>query len=125
MQVSDQEFEQIAADAMDALPSRLFELLENIAVIVQDEPTPEQCATGGDLLGLYEGRGYSGPGPLLPGYMAGPVAMPDRILLFRNALCAVSNDEEELFRNVYETLVHEFAHHFGIDDDRLDELGWA
>jgi predicted Zn-dependent protease with MMP-like domain len=124
MIVSPRRFERIVADALDALPNELVAMLENIAVIVEDEPTAEQRGEHGDVLGLYEGPGQ-GRGTMLPGYLAEPLGAPDRVTLFRKPLCAMSADEAELFDNVFETLVHEFAHHFGIDDDRLDELGWA
>jgi predicted Zn-dependent protease with MMP-like domain len=125
MIVSTRQFEQIVADALDALPDPMVQSLDNIAVIVEDEPTPEQLGGHGELLGLYEGSGSSSKGVFLPGYMSAPLATPDRVLLFRKPLCAISENEDELFQNVYDTLVHEFAHHFGIDDDRLEELGWA
>ncbi len=125
MLVSPRRFEKIVGDALDALPDELVALLDNIAVIVEDAPTGTQRGEHGDLLGLYEGSGMATRGPMLPGYLADPIAVPDRVVLFRRPLCAMSVDEDELFQNVYETLVHEFAHHFGIDDDRLDELGWA
>ena len=125
MIVSARRFEQIVGDAIDALPDALLELLDNIAVIVEDAPTPEQHAAHGPLLGLYEGSGNSSKGVLLPGYLAAPLTTPDRVILFRCALAEMSDDEDELFDHVYDTLVHEFAHHFGIDDARLDELGWG
>lgn len=136
MIVSSRRFDEIVADAIDALPEAMLRMLDNIAVIVEDEATVEQLESahsdsgrGGtdprDLLGLYEGAGQATKGVLLPGYLPTPIGMPDRVILFRKALCAISTDDDDLFHNVYETLVHEFAHHFGIDDDRLDELGWA
>jgi len=126
MIVSLRRFERLVADALDALPDGLVALLDNIAVVVEDVATPEQRGEhGGDLLGLYEGEGASGLGEILPWYRSSPFSTPDRVILFRKALCAISTDEDDLYANVYETLVHEFAHHFGIDDDRLEELGWA
>jgi predicted Zn-dependent protease with MMP-like domain len=123
--VSARRFEQIVGDALDALPESMARVLDNVAVIVEDEPTPEQCAQHGDLLGLYEGDGSHGAGPLLGPFVAAPLTLPARVTLFRKPLCAICTDEDELFDQVYDTLVHEFAHHFGIDDDRLDELGWG
>ncbi len=124
MIVSPRRFEQIVADALDALPDDLVEMLENIAVVVEDEPTADQRGAHGEVLGLYEGPGQ-GRGRLMPSYLPDPFGLPDRVTLFRKPLCAMSSDEDDLFDNVFDTLVHEFAHHFGIDDDRLDELGWA
>lgn len=125
MIVSTRQFERIVADALDALPDPMVQSLDNIAVIVEDEPTPEHLGDHDELLGLYEGSGSSSNPVFLPGYMSAPFATPDRVLLFRKPLCAISENHDELFQNVYDTLVHEFAHHFGIDDDRLEELGWA
>ncbi len=125
MIVSSRRFEQLVSDALDALPETLARMLDNIAVVVEDEPTSEQRAEHGELLGLYEGDGSHGPGLLLGVFRAAPIGLPARVTLFRKALCSISADEEALFDHVYDTLVHEFAHHFGIDDDRLDELGWS
>lgn len=124
MLVSSRRFETIVGRALDALPDALVELLDNVAVIVEDEPTVAQRAEHGELLGLFEGTGAN-RGGFAPGYLAEPIRLPDRVTLFRKPLCAISADEDELFDHVFDTLVHEFAHHFGIDDDRLDELGWA
>jgi predicted Zn-dependent protease with MMP-like domain len=117
--ISRRRFEQLVADALDALPDELLEDTDNVAVIVEDLPTPEQRGHtgGGTLFGLYEGVAQIDrlDAPMLP----------DRITLFRLPLAAACADEDELVEEIYTTLVHEFAHHFGIDDDRLDELGWA
>ena len=120
MHVSRRRFEQLVSEALDALPEALLETIENVAVIVEDEPTAEQTdGRSGTLIGLYEGIAQTRRSPI--GYSG---AMPDRVTLFRLSLCAMSADENELYDHVYKTLLHEFAHHFGIDDDRLDELGW-
>ena len=122
--MSRRRFEQLVSGAIDALPEALLDTIENVAVLVEDEPSAAQAAqvdgTAGALLGLYEGIAQTRRSPL--GYSG---AMPDRVTLFRLALSAISNDEDELYDHVYETLLHEFAHHFGIDDDRLDDVGWA
>ena len=119
--VSRRRFEQVVSDAMDALPEQMLDSVDNVAVLVEDEPSAEQIGDrAGTLLGLYEGIAQTSRSPL---WYSG--AMPDRVTLFRLPLCAISADEDDLYDHVYETLVHELAHHFGIDDDRLDELGWA
>lgn len=106
-------FEELVGQAMDALPGPLVERFDNVVVLVQDEHEDEP-----DLLGIYEGiplterDDYSG-------------ATPDVIRIFRQPLCALAEDDEHLVEEVYVTVVHEFAHHLGIDDDRLHELGWA
>lgn len=119
--VPRRRFEQLVAEAMDALPERLLDAMENVAVLVEDEPTREQIGDrDGTLLGLYEGIAQTHRSPL---WYSGTT--PDRVTLFRLPLCGISDDEDDLYDHVYETLLHELAHHFGIDDDRLEELGWA
>jgi predicted Zn-dependent protease with MMP-like domain len=107
-------FEDLVADALDAVPPELSRVMDNVVVLVEernaDEPT---------LLGLYEGvalteRGFDYAG-----------ALPDRILLYRDAILSVCETEEEVVDEVTITVVHEIAHHFGIDDARLHELGWG
>jgi predicted Zn-dependent protease with MMP-like domain len=120
VRVTRRRFEQLVADAFDTLPPHLLDDADNVAVLVEDEPTPEQRAGvgGHSLLGLYEGVPLTARG--LP-----QLGLPDRITLFRFALCDISHDEADLAQHIRTTLVHEYAHHFGIDDDRLTELGWA
>jgi predicted Zn-dependent protease with MMP-like domain len=117
--VSRRRFEELVACALDDLPEPLLAHTENVVVLVEDEPTPAQRAEVGtaSLFGLYEGvaridRGLDAP------------FLPDRITLFRNTFVSACADEDELLDQIHVTLVHEFAHHFGIDDERLDELGW-
>jgi len=109
--VPRRRFEQLVAEALDSLPADLLEHAENVAVLIADTPSAAQRAhaADADLFGLYESD----------------EVMPDRITLFRHTLCNACEDEDDLFEEIRVTLVHEFAHHFGIDDDRLDELGWS
>jgi predicted Zn-dependent protease with MMP-like domain len=106
------EFEDLVADALDLLPPELAARFDNVHVVVEDEHPEEP-----DLLGLYEGVAlterdhYSG-------------ALPDRISLYRIPLCLLAQDLDDLVEEIAVTVVHEFAHHVGIDDDRLHELGW-
>ncbi|GIU87210.1 MAG: hypothetical protein KatS3mg009_1725 [Acidimicrobiia bacterium] len=126
MHISRRRFERLVADALDALPDELLAHADNVVVVVEDEPTPEQvggAGAGGEggpgtLFGLYEGVALTDRG-------LDPPVLPDRITLFRRPLADACADEDELFEEIRVTLVHELAHHFGIDDDRLDELGWA
>ena len=113
MDVGEERFEELVADALDAIPEELGRLMHNVAVVVDHRSPP------GTLLGLYEGV------PLTERGDYGGLAMPDRITIFRRAICADCHTEEEVVEQVRVTVVHEVAHHFGIDDDRLDELGWA
>ena len=111
VEVSRAQFEELVGDALDDLPPELARLMDNVVVLVEDD-APEP-----DLLGLYEGI------PLTErGEYAG--ALPDRITLYRNPICAICATVDDVVEEVYTTVVHEVAHHFGIDDDRLDELGW-
>jgi predicted Zn-dependent protease with MMP-like domain len=121
VRVSRRRFEELVADALDSIPPELAEQMENVAVLVEDWPTPEQLAgRGGTLLGLYEGIALTDRSPLS---YAG--VMPDRITVFRGPLCELARDEHDLADQVRVTVVHEVAHHFGIDDDELEELGWV
>ena len=111
--VSPGEFEALVADALDALPPGLAASFDNVVVVVEHEHPDDP-----DLLGLYEGvalterDSYSG-------------ALPDRISLYRIPLCLLARDLDDLVEEIAVTVVHEFAHHIGIDEDRLHELGWG
>lgn len=119
--VSRRRFEELVADALDSIPPELAEQMDNVAVLVEEWPTREQLAgRGGTLLGLYEGIALTDRSPLS---YAGVV--PDRITVFRGPLCDLAHDEVDLARHIRVTVVHEVAHHFGIDDDQLDALGWS
>jgi predicted Zn-dependent protease with MMP-like domain len=106
-------FERLVGEALDAVPDELWEHFDNVAVLVEDRDEDEP-----ELLGIYEGI------PLTERDDYGG-AMPDVIRIFRVPICEMCEDEQELIDEVYVTVVHEFAHHLGIDDDRLHELGWA
>lgn len=112
--VSRERFEDLVAEALDGIPPELGRLMDNVAVFVE-EGTPRS-----GLLGLYQGipltrrdRGYEG------------MVMPDRITIYRQPILAHCATEEEVVAQVRVTVVHEVGHHFGIDDARLAELGWA
>jgi predicted Zn-dependent protease with MMP-like domain len=106
-------FEQLVRDALDELPDDIRDQMSNVAVTVEDEPPP-----GSNLLGLYQGIPWGGRGP----YYAG--ALPDKITIYRRPLeRRAGGDRERLRREVRRTVFHEIAHHFGISDERLLELG--
>ncbi len=111
--VSAQVFEGLVADALDTLPPELTAGFSNVVVVVEDENPDDP-----DLLGLYDGvalterHDYSG-------------VLPDRISVYRIPLCLLAEDLDHLVDEVRITVVHEFAHHLGIGDERLHELGWA
>ena len=107
-------FEELVASALDDVPPELADLMDNVVVMVEDEPPPDDP----DLLGLYHGTPLTDRGA---GYT---MALPDRITVFRNPTLSMCRSEEEVVAEVQVTVVHEIAHHFGIDDDRLHELGW-
>ena len=115
MEVTPERFGELVEVALDSIPPELGQLMENVAVFVDDHAP----ATG--LLGLYEGVPLTDRSP---GYGVG-MTMPDRITIFRRSISALSRTEEELMSRVRVTVIHEVAHHFGISDERLDELGWA
>jgi predicted Zn-dependent protease with MMP-like domain len=121
METDQRHFEQLVADALDRIPEALGRLMENVVVLVEDWPTREQLAgRRGTLLGLYQGIDLTRRSPL--SYAA---VMPDRITIFRGPISRLAHDEEDLTRIVTTTVIHEVAHHFGISDERLEELGWA
>lgn len=121
MDVSQDRFEAFVAEALDSIPGELAAEMENVAVLVEDWPSPAQLAgRGGTLLGLYEGVPLTRRDPIT---YAG--VSPDRITIFAGPLCARATSEAELAAQVRVTVLHEVGHHFGIDDDRLRELGWA
>ena len=107
-------FEELVADALDEVPADLMALLDNVVVLVEDRNADEP-----DLLGLYDGYALTERGWDYGG------ALPDRIMVYRAAICDVCEDEDQVVEEVTITVVHEIAHHFGIDDDRLHALGWS
>jgi predicted Zn-dependent protease with MMP-like domain len=120
-EISEERFEAMVADALDSIPDELASELENVAVMVEDWPSPAQLdGRSGTLLGLYQGVDLPRRSPL--GYNG---AMPDRITIFRGPLCSISRDEADLARQVRVTVLHEVGHYFGMSEARLHELGWA
>jgi predicted Zn-dependent protease with MMP-like domain len=111
--VSPQEFEELVADALDRLPPEVAARFANVVVVVEHEHPDDP-----DLLGLYEGvplterESYSG-------------VLPDRISLYRIPLCLLAEDLDDLVHEIGVTVVHEFGHHMGLDEDRLHGLGWG
>ena len=105
-------FEEMVATALDSLPEEFGRLMQNVAVTVEHDLGPP------GLLGLYEGI------PLTDRTSDYAGVLPDRITIYRREICAICRTEDEVADQVRQTVVHEIAHHFGIDDDRLTELGW-
>src|SRR5215217_2781387 len=109
VEVSRERFEELVGEALDTIPAELTALIDNCVVLVEEEP-PEDDP---DLLGLYDGT------PLTERDSTYSLVTPDRITLFRGPLLEMCEDEAEVVDEVRITVVHEIAHHFGIDDDRL------
>ncbi|HET6876256.1 MAG TPA: metallopeptidase family protein [Jatrophihabitans sp.] len=110
--VDPDRFETMVAEALDGLPPALGRLMRNVAVTVEHLPGPA------GLLGLYQGV------PLTARTSTYSAVLPDQITIYRLAICAMCATEDEVIEQVRRTVIHEVGHHFGIDDDRLHELGW-
>ncbi|HET6698181.1 MAG TPA: metallopeptidase family protein [Nocardioidaceae bacterium] len=115
IEMTRERFEELVGDALDEVPAELVALMDNVVVLVEDEPP----AGDPELLGYYDGTPLTERGASYGG------VMPDRILIFRNPTLRMCRDEDEVVAEVRITVVHEIAHHFGIDDARLHELGYA
>jgi predicted Zn-dependent protease with MMP-like domain len=109
--VGPERFEAMVDQALASLPPGLGRMMRNVAVVVEDGSDPH-------LLGLYEGV------PLTERMSDYSMVLPDKITIFRLAICARCRTEEDVVEEVRTTVVHEVGHHFGIGDDRLHELGW-
>ncbi len=108
-----ERFEELVASALDGIPAELGTAMDNVAVVVDDLSPP------GRLLGLYEGV------PLTRRGAHYSAATPDRITIYMAAICVRCETGHDVVELVRRTVIHEVAHHFGIDDKRLKELGWA
>jgi predicted Zn-dependent protease with MMP-like domain len=121
MNLSRQEFEQIVTSAMDSMPKRYIDALQNVAFVIEDEPTPEQrlrlhLVNGQTLYGLYEGIPLTARGA---GYT---LVLPDKITIFQGPIQAGANTLNELKEQVKNTVWHEIAHHFGLGHGRIHQL---
>jgi predicted Zn-dependent protease with MMP-like domain len=110
--IDPERFEEMVTTALDGLPRKLGRLMRNVAVVVDHDSTQRR------LLGLYVGV------PLTERTHDYSAVLPDRITIYRQAICAICTTEEQVVDEVRRTVVHEVGHHFGIDDERLHELGW-
>ena len=108
-------FEELVSDALDLVPAELARLMDNVVVLVEDEPPAGEA----ELLGVYDGTPLTERGDWYAG------ALPDRITIFRLPTLRICETEQDVVEEVEITVVHEIAHHFGIDDERLHELGYA
>ncbi|HEX3545985.1 MAG TPA: metallopeptidase family protein [Mycobacterium sp.] len=115
VRMSPQRFEELVSDALDMIPPDLAAAIDNVVVLVEDRDPDEP-----GLLGLYHGVALTERDSW---YATG--SLPDTITIYRDALLDVCEDEDEVVNEVAITVIHEVAHHFGIDDARLHELGWG
>lgn len=109
-----ERFEELVSEALDLIPAELAKAIDNVVVLVSDRHPDEP-----DLLGLYEGIALTERDSTYAG------ALPDMITIYRESLLEVCDTEGDVVEEVAITVIHEIAHHFGIDDDRLHELGWG
>ncbi|NHB85795.1 metallopeptidase family protein [Tessaracoccus sp. HDW20] len=114
MEISGDDFEALVEEALAELPEQLVEGLDNLIFVVEDEPED-----GSDTLGVYEGTALTERGDY------GYGQLPDRIVLFQGPLSRMCLDEDELYDEIWITLVHELGHYHGIEEDALHELGWG
>src|SRR3712207_4511919 len=112
VEMTPERFEELVAEALDSIPPALTDLIDNCVVLVAEEPPADDP----DLLGLYDGT------PLTERDSSYSLVVPDRITLFRGPLLEMCEDEEEVVREVRITVVHEIAHHFGIEDRKSTRL---
>jgi predicted Zn-dependent protease with MMP-like domain len=115
IEMSRERFEELVADALDEVPPELMRLVDNCVVLVEDDAPPDDP----DLLGLYDGIALTERDSTYS------MVVPDRITIFRNPTLAICDSDDDVVDEVRITVVHEIAHHFGIDDDRLHELGYG
>jgi predicted Zn-dependent protease with MMP-like domain len=115
VQMARPRFEELVGDALDEVPPELLGLMDNVVILVEDDPPRGQPA----LLGVYEGYALTDRGWNYAG------VLPDRIIIYRNPILAICDTDDDVVEEVAVTVVHEIAHHFGIDDKRLHELGWG
>ena len=114
VEMSRDRFEELVADALDLIPAEFATAMDNVVVLVEDR-APDNPT----LLGLYHGVALTERTSHYGGYL------PDRITIYREAILDICDSDEEVVEEVAITVVHEVAHHFGIDDDRLHDLGWG
>jgi predicted Zn-dependent protease with MMP-like domain len=114
VRMSPRRFDELVGDALDLIPAQLAAAIDNVVVLVSDVHPEEP-----DLLGLYEGVALTERDSSYAG------SLPDTITIYRDALLDMCETEQDVVDEVAITVIHEIAHHFGIDDERLHELGWG
>lgn len=123
MKLTENDFEQLVVDVLDSLPESLLNMINNVDVVIEPRPSREQLESvgisSGSLFGLYEGI------PLTMRDSGYSIVAPDKITIFQRVIEQACSSEDEIAEQVRTTVIHEVAHHFGIDEDKLDELGWS
>jgi predicted Zn-dependent protease with MMP-like domain len=113
VEMTRSRFEGLVSDALDLLPAEFAAAMNNVVVLIEDQNSEDAA-----LLGLYEGIALTDRDSTYAG------VLPDRIIVYRQPLLQMCDTEDEVLDEVAITVVHEIAHHFGIDDERLHALGW-
>ena len=119
--MTDKRFEELVAEALERIPRHFRDAMHNVVLVIEDEPSPEVLAENGieppeTLYGLYEGT------PLAEREWWGQVTeFPDRVTIFRTPILEDAEDEDDVFRAIGETVIHEFGHHFGLSEEEIDE----
>jgi len=119
--VTRTKFRQLVDEALETIPQKFRDAMQNIAIVVEDEPTPEQLAQveiepPDTLLGLYEGT------PLTERHWAHGNTLPDKVTLFQGPIEDASDDEDDLVVAIGETLIHEIGHYFGLSEEEIEEI---
>jgi len=115
VEMSRERFEELVAEALDDVPAELLAMMNNVVILVEDHPPPDEP----ELLGVYEGHALTDRGWDYAG------VLPDRITIYREPTLRICDTDLDVVDEVAVTVVHEIAYHFGIDDHRLHELGWG
>lgn len=121
-ELSEEAFRELVSDALDALPEDITRLMDNVEVVVEDEPPAESLGRlprTDTLLGEYRGFPLTARGINYEG------ALPDKISIFKGPIERLSSTPNDIREQVRRTVIHEIGHHFGLDEDKLDELGWG
>ncbi|MGH3353183.1 MAG: metallopeptidase family protein [Nocardioides sp.] len=116
IEISPERFDALVDQALDAIPDELAAQVNNLVVLVEEWPPESEPQ---DTLGLYDGVALTDRNDIYG------ITLPDRIFVFRQPLQQMCEDESDLAAEIRITVVHEIAHHFGIDDEKLHQLGWA
>lgn len=127
VKLTDEEFEAAVQGAVDSIPERFLDDLENVAILLGDEPEGADFegdgyyAESGDLLGLYDGMALT----LRGDYYGAGNDYPDTITIFKGPHERLSDDRAVVLEEIRKTVIHEIAHYFGMDEDQVDEMGYA